>query len=170
MKEPLSKTALLFFYSRLFCERVPPNPLQISNKSVLDSGSFIYIVETHNKNGAYCPLSTLCQLLIGILWHLRMEIQVSLTCWIREIQLSNIFMEPSTLIFKRCINLVLAEKFNTLSWSLGKTKTNYGHLVRREETHQEHYIMWYSFAAIVKISFFEMVKNIETLSFLSVSI
>ena len=49
-------------------------------------------------------------------------------------------------------------------------KTEYGHLVTLEETHQEHYIMWYSFAAMVKISFFVMVKNIETLSFLNVSV
>ena len=48
-------------------DMVPPDLLQTSDKSFLNTWLSRYIVETRDRNGAYYPPSTLYQLLSGIL-------------------------------------------------------------------------------------------------------
>ena len=136
---------------------------------MLNSWLSHYVAEMCNKNGAFYPPSTLYQLLVGILRHMRIE---NSSC-------PN-FLDKRDPAFKQ-LHGTLDSHFRKLHESGLGRKVKHAELITKEDESK----LWASgemgrnspralqnlcSIAMAKISVFVAVKNIATLSFLNLSV
>ena len=122
-------------------DKVPPNLLQTNDKSVVNAWLSRYVVETRNRDGSCYPLSTLYQLLGGILRHVRNK---NATCPNfldkRDLSFEQLHGTLDSL-FRKLHEAGIGRKVKHTEVSQKKKKTSCGLLVWWEEIHQQHYKM-----------------------------